>query len=94
MYSLAYGTIPIVRKTGGLADSVIDIDHNEEAGNGIVFEEMSSDAIVNAVSRAMKLFLEEPETLLEMRKRGMKVDFSWNHSAQEYVKIYEGLKKR
>lgn len=94
MYSLAYGTIPIVRKTGGLADSVIDIDHNEEAGNGIVFEEMSSDAIVNAVTRAMKLFLEEPETLLEMRKRGMKVDFSWNHSAQEYVKIYEGLKKR
>ena len=94
MYSLAYGTIPIVRKTGGLADSVIDIDHNEEAGNGIVFEEMSSDAIVNAVTRAMKLFLEEPETLLEMRKRGMKVDFSWNLSAQEYVKIYEGLKTR
>ncbi|PKL10820.1 MAG: hypothetical protein CVV52_16505 [Spirochaetae bacterium HGW-Spirochaetae-8] len=92
MYSLRYGTIPIARNTGGLSDSIIDCDEDSEQGTGILFSEMSGKAIFEAVSRAMKHFRQGPTHMLPIRTRGMKVDFSWRQSAQEYLRIFKGSK--
>src|SRR5690554_2163317 len=91
MYSLRYGTIPIARKTGGLADSIIDA--SEADGTGILFEEMSGSAIYSAVQRAVNLYTSDKETISSIRKRGMAVDFSWINSAEEYMKVYKSIHK-
>ncbi len=92
MYSLRYGTIPIARRTGGLADSIVDIDEKPLEGTGILFDEMSGKAIFESVGRAIALCKNDPEMLDTVRKRGMSVDFSWRQSAQEYLKIFKGSK--
>jgi starch synthase len=91
MYSLRYGTIPIARRTGGLADSIVDID--EEEGTGILFEQMSGNAIFTAVQRAVSLYHEDIKQISTIRKRGMAVDFSWINSAEDYMKVYETIHK-
>jgi starch synthase len=90
LYSLAYGTIPIVRKTGGLADSIRDISRtNLKRGRatGIVFGPARGDALANAMERALRLY-SEPAVLHAVRQSGMREDFSWEHSANEYVRLY------
>ena len=89
MYSLRYGTIPIARRTGGLADSIVDISESE--GTGILFDEMSGSAIYTAVQRAVGLY--GSETISTILKRGMAVDFSWINSAEEYMKVYGTIHK-
>lgn len=91
MYSLRYGTIPIARRTGGLADSIVDISQDE--GTGILFDEMSASAIVSAVQRAISLYNGDPDTISTIRKRGMAVDFSWINSAEDYMKVYTTVHK-
>ena len=91
MYSLRYGTIPIARKTGGLADSIVDIE--EDNGTGILFETMSASAIYNAVQRAVTVYHEDNNRISTIRKRGMAVDFSWINSAVDYMKVYETVHK-
>lgn len=93
MYSLAYGTVPIVRKTGGLADSVLDIDDPTGNGTGIVFEPMTGEAIYGAVERAVQLWQDDKVRLDQIRMRGMTIDFSWSQSAREYERIYNGSKR-
>lgn len=93
LYSLRYGTIPIVRKTGGLNDSVIDIDAYPETGTGIVFEEMSGSGIISAVRRAFQLWGKGSHTMTPIITRGMSADFSWKQSAQAYITLYESHKK-
>jgi starch synthase len=87
MYSLRYGTPPIVRATGGLADTVKDAA--EPGGNGFTFHELSSAELVSAVRRALELFRNRSEWR-KIQQNGMKLDFSWDASAREYVKVYEG----
>jgi starch synthase len=93
MYSQRYGTIPIVRKTGGLADTVTDTlpetlaDHT---ASGIVFNEASSGALLEAVKRALILY-SLPDTWKKMQINAMKKDFSWKHSAEQYLALYENL---
>jgi starch synthase len=87
MYSLRYGTVPIVRATGGLADTVTDISHTD--GTGIVFTEYSASALVAAIQRALDAFA-RPAEWQAIQRRGMKMDFSWDASARDYVKVYEG----
>ena len=95
MYSLRYGTPPIVRRTGGLADTVISFNKDPERENGFLFDTMDGSAIYSAVQQALKVYMEEPERILRMRKNGMSEDFSWNHSAQSYVELYRyGLQHR
>ncbi|WP_041793630.1 glycogen synthase GlgA [Pararhodospirillum photometricum] len=89
LYALRYGSIPVVRRTGGLADSVVHIDHDPE-GTGIVFDHPFSDALEWAIGRALALYDDKP-ALEAVRKRGMARDFSWNRSAKEYVRLYERL---
>jgi starch synthase len=87
MYSLAYGTIPIVRKTGGLDDAVIDARENADLANGIKFSEYSAAALSKAIRKALAIYA-EPEALTHFRRNAMKTDFSWERTMAEYVKVY------
>jgi starch synthase len=92
MYSQRYGTIPIVRRTGGLDDSVTDIVDNEERADGIKFSEYSSRALARAVRKALVLY-QDKELLAHYRRNAMRADFSWTRTAAEYVKVYERVRQ-
>ncbi len=88
MYSLRYGTIPIVRVTGGLDDSVTDLTENEDEADGIKFYEYSSRALAKAIRKALVLF-ENKDLLDYFRQNGMRADFSWEITTREYLRVYE-----
>jgi starch synthase len=88
MYSLRYGTIPIVRVTGGLDDSVTDVSEDAEIADGIKFTEYSSRALVKAIRKALVLF-EDKKLLTHFRRNGMTVDFSWEHCTHEYEAAFQ-----
>ncbi len=90
MISLRYGTIPIVRKTGGLADTVIDYNSNRENGTGFVFEEYKSTELFKAIKRALEVYRDKT-TWKTLMIRGMRSDFSWENSASKYLKLYKSL---
>lgn len=90
MYSLNYGTVPIVRKTGGLADTVFDFNDDNETGNGFTFEEFTSAALFDAIKRAGALY-NDKERWMEVMHRGMSADFSWGKSAMKYIELYNNL---
>jgi starch synthase len=90
MYSLRYGTVPIVRKTGGLADSVRPFDPSTGEGTGIVFEHFDSSAATWALSTALRLF-RDGASFAKLVQNGMKEDFSWERQAQRYLAIYRRL---
>jgi starch synthase len=87
MYSLRYGTIPIVRAVGGLDDTVIDPRDDALKANGIKFHEYSSRALAKAIRKALALYA-EPELLQSFRVNAMQSDFSWDRTATEYLKVY------
>jgi starch synthase len=87
MYSLHYGTIPIVRAVGGLDDTVIDIREDAAAADGIKFHDYSSSALAKAIRKALALY-QEPELLERFRQNGMAADFSWDRTALQYVNVY------
>ena len=88
MYSLRYGTIPIVRAVGGLDDSVVDIAEDEARANGIKFREYSARALAKAIRKALALY-QHPVLMRRYRQNGMKADFSWDRTVAEYLKAYE-----
>jgi starch synthase len=88
LISLRYGTVPLVRKTGGLADTVTNYSAKTGRGNGFVFSDYSSAALVRAVRAAVKAYSDK-EAWAGLVARGMGEDHSWEHSAREYVKLYE-----
>ena len=88
MYSLRYGTIPIVRVTGGLDDSVTDVSEDPEIADGIKFAEYSSRALVKAIRKALVLYEDKP-LLAHFRRNAMSVDFSWEHCTHEYEAAFE-----
>jgi starch synthase len=90
MYSLKYGTVPVVRRVGGLADTVIDYDEDTGAGTGFVFEEYTEDALMEAVERALRLFAQKRQWT-KVVKAGMVQDFSWDRSAQKYHRLFEQI---
>ena len=90
MYSLVYGTVPIVRETGGLADTVIKFNEKTEEGNGFVFKKYNADALLKEIKRALKIF-EDKKTWTKIIKTGMKSDFSWNSSAKKYIELYKTI---
>ena len=87
MYSLRYGTIPIVRRTGGLKDTVIDFGDN---GNGICHDQATVDDVCYSIQRAIKLFDDKKE-LNKIRKIGMNTDHSWERVCQEYIEMYKQI---
>ncbi len=91
MYSLRYGTIPIVRITGGLDDSVIDYTQDAARANGIKFQEYSARALAKAIRKALAIY-QQPELLLRYRRNAMKANFSWEQTVGRYVNVYESAK--
>ena len=88
MYSMRYGTVPIVRNTGGLRDTVIDF--GDPGGYGIRFNNAIVGDITQAVWRAVELY-QDKEKMDEIRERMMKLDFSWETSVKQYLDLYESL---
>jgi len=94
MYSQRYGTLPIVRRTGGLADTVVDaLPHSieDQSATGIVFNEPAADSLLEATKRAIVLF-QDKKSWKTIQQTGMRKDFSWQHSAVQYLKIYRELR--
>jgi len=90
MYSLKYGTVPIVRRTGGLADSVQMWDARTRQGTGVVFNDYDAPGVRWAVHTALDLYRDR-DTWLQMVRNGMAQDFSWDRQSREYVRLYETL---
>ena len=88
MEAMKYGAIPIVRKTGGLADSVTDYDPKTQTGNGFVFEKFDNYALYGAIVRMLETY-RYPNFWTALQKRAMNVDFSWGKSAAEYVGLFK-----
>jgi starch synthase len=89
MYSLRYGTPPVVRATGGLADTVIDAT-DEKHGNGFVFGPATAAALLEALQRAAEAW-RDPKRWRKLQKQGMARDSSWADAAQHYVELYQRL---
>jgi starch synthase len=87
MYSLNYGTVPIVRKTGGLADTVKDYHEYNEEGNGFSFEDYTPQALYSTLTRALEMF-KNKSVWKKLQLRGMKENFTWKHSADLYIDLY------
>jgi starch synthase len=90
LYSLRYGTVPIVRGTGGLEDTVEDVD-SAPGGTGFKFYEYLPGALVGTVQRALEAFRDRGRWQ-QIQERGMRLDHSWDVSAREYVKVYRGAR--
>ncbi len=90
MMACRYGTIPIVRETGGLKDSIIDA-YNGDMGNGYKFSRYAADDLLGAVDRAVGLYKDYKTKWSGLVDRAMRTDFSWNVSAVEYIKFYNEL---
>jgi starch synthase len=88
MYSMRYGTVPVVRATGGLDDTVTDYNDDAGGGTGFKFEAYTADALLEAMARARAVFA-KPNIWKMLQVAGMTKDFSWDRSAREYVKLYE-----
>ncbi len=88
MYSLRYATLPIVRATGGLADTVVGYDEATGGGTGFVFQDLTADALANTVGWALSTYHDRPEHMLQMRRRAMEQDFSWERAAEDYERLY------
>ncbi len=90
IYSLKYGTVPIVRATGGLDDTVENFDPATGAGTGFKFRDYTAQALVASVRTAVEVY-RQPDQWRKLMIHGMAQDFSWGASAAQYVRLYEGL---
>lgn len=91
LYSLRYGTVPIVHGVGGLRDSVMDMqEETDETANGFVFTEYSADALAATIQRALTAFTNKAYWQ-QLQRKGMSGDFSWSQSARQYLELYQSL---
>lgn len=90
MYACRFGTVPVVRATGGLIDSIVDCGKGD-VGNGFVFEEYDSDVMDATLNRAITMYTKKKSEWVELCKRAMACDFSWNKAALEYNVLYRVL---
>ncbi len=91
MYSMVYGTVPLVHGTGGLKDTVQNFNEKTGEGNGFVFEKYNVSSLVAELKRAISIFANQPDTWLKIMKNGMKQDFSWLKSAKNYIALYNEM---
>jgi starch synthase len=97
MIAVKYGTVPIVRYTGGLADTVFDWNHSDRPAlerNGYVFHQSDFPALDSALDRAIGLWYNYPEQFRQLMLNGMNYDFSWNHPAKHYLDVYEFIRHK
>jgi starch synthase len=97
LIAMRYGTIPVVRSVGGLADTVFDIDDSERAPeirNGFVFEHDDQTGLEYALDRAIICYTEKPQTFRQLRQTAMRADHSWNVPGQHYLNIYNYIREK
>jgi starch synthase len=87
MSAMRYGCVPVVRSTGGLADTVTDVDGAPGHGTGFVFEDFSAEACLSALARVLEAYRDR-KLWRSIQQRGMVTDFSWAASARQYVDLY------
>ena len=92
MIACRFGTVPIVRATGGLIDSIVDCEKNAD-GNGFMFEEYDSDIMDKTITRAVSMYYYHKDEWRALQKRCMACDFSWDKSAHKYIELYRSLSK-
>jgi starch synthase len=88
LYSLKYGTVPVVRETGGLADTIEDYSPQSKKGTGFVFKDYNGEELFLALKRALELF-KNRTAWTNLMVEGMEKDFSWEASAEKYIRLYE-----
>lgn len=91
MIALRYGSVPVARKTGGLADTVFDIDANPENGNGFVFNNYNVEEFLTTLTRATQAWQKNDSKWREVVRRGMEQNFSWEKSASAYSAMYRNV---
>ncbi len=89
IYSLRYGTVPVVRATGGLDDTVEQFDWQTRRGTGFKFKEYTGEALLEALQAAISVYRADPQAWQTLMRNGMAQEYSWSNSAREYVKVYE-----
>lgn len=97
MIAFRYGTVPVVRSVGGLADTVFDRDFSDkpwEERNGYVFHQTDNLALESALDRAIALWFERPDEFRGLAQRGMRCDYSWNRPGADYLNIYEMIRHK
>jgi starch synthase len=88
MYSLRYGTVPVVRRTGGLADTVQNYSEAQGTGTGFCFEDLTPEALANTLGWALSTYYDRPKHFENLRRTGMRQDFSWDRAAAAYEDLY------
>lgn len=91
LMSLRYGTVPIVRETGGLKDTVEAYNEYTQEGTGFSFANYNAHEMMHTLQYAMSVYYEKPKAWSGLIERGMRQDFSWGASVREYEKLYEKL---
>ena len=91
LIAMTYGTLPLVRETGGLSDTVMSYDETTGAGNGFSFANYNAHELLFTYEKAIKLYLEKPDTWLQLITNAMSSDYSWHQSALKYKTIYEEI---
>lgn len=94
LYGMAYGAVPVVRETGGLADTVVDAAEGGDSATGFQFREPSSRAFLEAIRRALTFRETNPSGWLRMIHAGMRQDWSWDRVTRSYVDLYDELERR
>jgi starch synthase len=90
---LKYGTVPIVRATGGLDDTIDPWDQRNKKGTGFKFQEYSGDALLRTIHNALQVYRDQ-ESWQKLMRNGMSKDFSWRVSAREYVRVYDRVRQQ
>ncbi len=94
MYAMRYGAVPVVRLTGGLADTVSDLDEVVDGATGFGFRLFEPIELAKTLRRAMRVFTSDPKTWAQLQRNGMETDFSWDRSAARYAETYEAARGR
>jgi starch synthase len=89
MYSLAYGTLPIVRAVGGLKDTVVCYDEDQENATGFIFQEPDPSALLSCLRRVLIFYLQEQDEFMRIRTNAMRVRYNWQDSATDYEMVYQ-----
>ena len=89
MFSLRYGTVPVVRKTGGLCDTVVHFNRETKTGNGFVFEHYTADGLMWAINQALETYYSDD--WITVVKNAMSCNYSWDKSADDYIKLYDKI---
>ena len=91
MYAMRYGAVPVVRLTGGLADTVTDLDEHPESATGFGFRSFTPESLLKTIRRAGRVFTHHPAEWRRMQQEGMSTDFSWDRASRRYLSLFRSL---